>query len=239
MAVFEAHLTAALTAAGLPYEEAQIAKAVAFKELLIAANRNTNLTAITDESEMASKHFADSLLLLRHADLPEGATLVDIGSGPGFPGIPLKIFRPDLKIMLLESAGKKCRFLTEAVDALALKDISVYCGRAEEMGREATYRAHFQCATARAVADFAVLLEYALPLLNIGGKFFCFKGPEAEAELPLAGEALALCGGSLEKVEHYTISQTEYRRCLLTVRKTAPCGEKYPRRPGIPAKRPL
>jgi len=239
MAVFEAHLTAALTAAGLRYEEEKIAKAVAFKDLLIAANRSTNLTAITDESEMAIKHFADSLLLLQYADLPEGATLVDIGAGPGFPGIPLKIFRPDLKIMLLESAGKKCRFLTEVIDVLALKDISVYCGRAEEMGRDASYRGHFQCATARAVADLAVLLEYALPLLAIGGRLFCFKGPEAEAELPMAGEALALCGGSLEKVEHYTIPHSEYRRCLLTVQKTAPCGEKYPRRPGMPSKRPL
>ncbi len=238
MPQFDAVLAQALEEAGVAYEEEQIKSATMFKELLFDANRSTNLTAITDEEDAAIKHFADSLLLLRYATFPEGARLVDIGTGPGFPGIPLKLFCPDLEILLLESVGKKCGFLSSVIESMSLEGIDVYCGRAEELAREPLQREHFDFATARAVAELRVLLEYALPLLAVGGKFFAFKGPEAENEVEAAQNAIALLGGEVEGIETYQLPSSTMRRSLITVKKVAPTDEKYPRRAGMPAKRP-
>ncbi len=153
---------------GNPPRRPGLAKAAAFQAMLVKANQSTNLTKITAAEDSAVKHFADSLALLALAPPPEGATLVDIGAGAGFPGLALGMFRPDLRVTLLESVGKKCRFLAEAAAALSLS-AEVYCGRAEEMGREARHRGRFQAATARAVADFRVLLGIcAAPIGNRG-----------------------------------------------------------------------
>lgn len=239
MPTFKDSLAAALTTAALSFDDAFLLQCEAYAAALLEANKRSNLTAILTEKDIAEKHFADSLLLLKYAAIANGASIVDIGAGPGFPGLPLKLYRPDLQLVFLESNGKKCRFLREVISSLSLVQAEVYCGRAEEMGRDPYYRGRLHYATARAVAEFSVLLEYTMPLLSLGGTFFCLKGPEAEAEITAAEGALALLGGSIENIVKYSLGESGYRRCLLEVRKIAETPEKFPRRPGMPLKRPL
>lgn len=210
--------------------------------LLMEANARFNITAITHEEAAAYLHYLDCLLAAEAAaeavaELSSPARCADIGSGGGFPGLVMAAAKPALSFTLIESANKKADFLAEAAKAMGT-DIQVEPLRAEEAGREEGLRNSFDLVTARAVAELSVLAEYALPLLKEGGVFLALKGPDPAEETENAARALEILGGSLEQVREYTLPGGE-KRTLLYIRKTAPTPEKYPRRPGMPTKKPL
>ncbi len=211
-----------------------------YYQQLVVWNERVNLTAITDYEEVQIRHFLDSLSCLQVlTDLAPEARCIDIGAGAGFPGLPLKIIRPQLRLTLLESTGKKVRFLEHMVRKLGLQGVESIKGRAEELGRRPDRRESYDVALARAVAQLPVLLEYALPLLKLGGVFVAQKGMEIEEELEVAGSAMEVLGGRLKEVREVHLPGLEEPRHLVVVEKVAPTPQKYPRRVGLPGKRPL
>jgi 16S rRNA (guanine527-N7)-methyltransferase len=207
---------------------------------LIAWNERVNLTSITDYEEVQVKHFLDSLSCLQAlTPLAPGTRCIDIGAGPGFPGLPLKIVRPQMRLTLLEATGKKVLFLQHIVGELELQGVEIIMGRAEELGRQPPHREVYEVAVARAVAQLAVLLEYALPLLVTGGIFVAQKGVEVEDEVEAAQSALLILGGRIKEVKAVHLPGLGAPRHLVVVEKVTPTPQKYPRRAGIPAKRPL
>jgi len=212
-----------------------------YYEELIAWKERANLTAITDYQEVQIKHFLDSLsCLLVLTGLPiERWRSLDIGAGAGFPGLPLKIARPQMEMALLEAKKKRARFLQHLVERLALPGVAIIEGRAEELGHQPGHREGYDLVLARAVATLPVLLEYALPLCRIGGIFIAQKGPDIEEELEASQVALKVLGGHLREVKSLELPFSMGQRNLVVVEKVAPTPEKYPRRPGVPAKKPL
>jgi len=207
---------------------------------LVAWNERVNLTSVTDHEEVQVKHFLDSLSCLQVLDtFSPGARCIDIGAGAGFPGLPLKMVRPSMRLTLLESVGKKVSFLEHMVKALGLEDVDVVQGRAEELGRHPDYREVFDVALARAVAQMAVLVEYALPLVRVGGIFVAQKGAEVGEEVESALPAMRLLGGRLQVLRRVSLPGLDDPRHLVVVEKVASTPDRYPRRPGIPTKRPL
>lgn len=222
---------------GLELDSDRIAQFLDYLELVQEWNEKINLTAILDEKEFIIKHFIDSLagVLL----MEDRGRLADIGSGAGLPGLALKLFYPELEICLVESVGKKAQFLEKTAQVLALKDVQVLCSRAEDLGKDSLYRESFDFVVCRAVSQLAVVAEYCLPLVKTGGCFIAYKGDRAEEELSRAEKAVATLGGTLEPVYKVTLPFLGDKRTLIPIRKTGTCPEKYPRRAGIPAKRPL
>ncbi|MGQ9512250.1 16S rRNA (guanine(527)-N(7))-methyltransferase RsmG [Thermodesulfitimonas sp.] len=209
-----------------------------FFGLLTEAGAYLNLTAIREPDEAAVKHFVDSLALLRWVCLRESDRLLDLGSGAGFPGIPLAVAVPDCRVFLLEAVRKKCLFLESAVRQLGLKNATVLCGRAEEYGHLPEYREQFGWVVARGVAPLRELAEYALPFVGVGGYFIAYKGPRGVAEMEAAQGALELLGGRVEKTATYSLPRGE-QRVLVFVRKEKPTPAEFPRRAGVARKRPL
>jgi 16S rRNA (guanine527-N7)-methyltransferase len=207
---------------------------------LIAWNERVNLTAITDCDEVQVKHFLDSLSCLQVLpSLASETRCIDIGAGAGFPGLPLKIVRSQARLTLLEATGKKALFLEHIVDELGLREVQIVRGRAEELGRQPAFRESYHVALARAVGHLAVLLEYALPLLTIGGVFVAQKGEKIEGEVETAQGAMEILGGRVKEVRAVQLPGLEASRYLVVVEKVVPTPQKYPRRVGIPVKRPL
>jgi 16S rRNA (guanine527-N7)-methyltransferase len=204
-------------------------------------NERINLTSITDPADIIRRHFLDSLVCARHwGSTPHNLpyNLIDIGSGAGFPGVPLKLLYPDLRLTLVESVGKKAAFLRHLVDVLALRDTLVLQERIETVGRDPQQRESYDVATARAVAALPVLAEYALPLLRIGGRLLAPKGENILPEVESAQRALSLLGGQLLRVEPVALPEQE-PRTLVIVAKIAPTPAAYPRAVGVPARRQL
>ena len=225
---------------GLTLTPPQVEAFGLYYEQLLTWNERINLTSITDYKEVQVKHFLDSLSCLQVLDTVDpDARCIDIGAGAGFPGLPLKIVWPRLQLTLLESVGKKVRFLTHMVEAMGLQETDIVQGRAEELGRNPDYREVFDVALARAVAQMSVLVEYALPLVRVGGIFVAQKGDDIEVEMKSAGAAIELLGGRLQEIKPVYLPGSEIARHLVVVQKLGPTTERYPRRPGIPAKRPL
>jgi 16S rRNA (guanine527-N7)-methyltransferase len=225
---------------GVTLSPQQVEAFMLYQRELILWNERVNLTTVTDPEEVQVKHFLDSLSCLRILDtFSPDARCIDIGAGAGFPGLPLKIVRPSMRLTLLESVGKKARFLEHIVKALGLRDVEVVQGRAEELGRDAEYREMFDVALARAVAQMTVLVEYALPLLRVGGIFVAQKGADAGAEVDSALPAMKILGGRLQQLRRVNVPGLHDPRHLVVVEKVDPTPERYPRRPGIPTKRPL
>lgn len=193
-------------------------------------NRKMNLTAITDDRGVAVKHFLDSLLPLTLWELPRGAALIDVGTGAGFPGVPMKLLRPDLELTLLDSLQKRLNFLSALCGELEVQAELVHA-RAEDAGRDPGRRERYDVATSRAVAGMGVLAEYCLPLLRVGGVLLAMKGSGGREEAREGEEAIALCGGRLREVKEYTLPGGD-RRTLLVVEKEKPTPKKYPRRAG-------
>jgi len=222
---------------GLALDRRQLDQFVAYASELRRWNERVNLTAITDEREIVTRHFLDSLrCALSWGVSPHN--LVDVGTGAGFPGLPLKILRPKLRLTLVESVEKKAAFLQHITAELGLSDVAVVVARAEAAGRDAAHRERYDVATARAVAELRVLAEYCLPLCRVGGRFLAPKGGQIEREIADAQAAISRLGGRLASVEAVDLPEVE-RRTLVVVEKVAPTPEQYPRAVGIPSKRPL
>lgn len=205
--------------------------------LLIEWNEKINLTAITEPQEIILKHFVDSLTIAKYIE--EGKTIIDMGTGAGFPGIPLKIYRNDVKVVLADSLNKRIKFLNEAIEKLQLKNIETIHCRAEELGKNKEYREKFDYATSRAVANLSTLSEYLLPFVKLNGSGIFMKTMEIDEELENAKKAIKILGGRIEKVDKFEIPESDLGRSIIIVKKEKQTPSKYPRKPGTPAKEPL
>lgn len=209
-----------------------------YYELLISWNEKINLTAITDKQDVYIKHFADSISVLKYIDLAK-KSIIDIGTGGGFPGIPIKIMCPDSKILLLDSLAKRVGFLNEVISSLGLNDISAIHGRAEDIAFEDDHREKYDIAVSRAVANLSTLSEYCLPFVNINGVFISYKSGNIDDELSGADKAINVLGGKTGSVEKFILPGTDYDRSLVFINKVKKTEKKYPRKAGTPQKKPL
>ena len=210
-----------------------------YERELLSWNEKFNLTAIREVEDIRTKHFLDSLSTLLELKDPAPTTLVDVGTGAGFPGIPLKIALPDLRLTLVESIGKKSEFCQHVVNQLQLDEVEVLTLRAEDVGQQSRYREQFDWAVARAVASLPVLAEYLLPLVRVGGALLAQKGGNAHAEVHAAERSIQLLGGSLRRLSLVTLPGVVDERYLVVVDKKAATPLIYPRRAGMPLKKPL
>jgi 16S rRNA (guanine527-N7)-methyltransferase len=207
--------------------------------MLINWNDRLNLTSITNPKEIEERHFLDSMSCILATGNLDGRKLVDVGSGAGFPGLPLRIIYPGLTLTLVESTGKKSEFLREVSKALSLDDVQIVTERAETVGQQEKFRRQFDWAVARAVANLGTLVEYLLPLCKIGGYALAQKGPKAPAEVIEADKAITQLGGGAVQIIDASPSDQDQTRLLIVIPKVAPTPKGYPRRPGKPAKNPL
>lgn len=208
-------------------------------KLLVDWNEKINLTAITEEQEVVTKHFLDSLMCLESKVISDNAKIIDVGTGGGFPGIPLKIVKPDTDVTLLDSLAKRLNFLGEVIDELNLKNIVTVHARAEDGGKDGTLREKFDVAVSRAVANLATLSELCLPFVKQGGYFVSMKGPGAEDEIETAQNAIRILGGKIESVVPYEIPTTDLKHNLVVIKKISPTPSKYPRNAPKPSRTPL
>lgn len=217
--------------------EEQINKFYDYMNLLIEWNNKINLTAITDYNEIILKHFVDSLTI--NKCIKENNYVVDVGTGAGFPGIPLKIIRDDIKIVLVDSLNKRINFLNEVIKELNLKNIETVHARAEEFGRNKKYRQKFDIATSRAVANLSTLSEYMIPLVKINGRCICMKGKEIKEELKDSLNAIKVLGGKVENVEEFELADNDINRSIIYILKEKDTPNKFPRKAGTPSKDPI
>ena len=226
---------------GLRLDEAQLAQFRRYYRELVEWNSRINLTSISGCQDVQSKHFLDSLSVLQAIpkDALDGGALADAGSGAGFPGLPLKIAYPGLRVSLVESIGKKAAFLRHATCSLGLEDVDVLAERAETLAHRPHLREAFDVVTARAVAEMDTLAELALPLCRVGGRVIAQKKLDVGDELSRAERAIKVLGGRLEAVVPVDLDELGEPRCLVVLTKVSPTPPAYPRRPGMPAKRPL
>lgn len=227
---------------GISLNESHLALFRTYYGELMEWNQRFNLTAITDYEGVQVRHFLDSLsclLALPQAELQAGARVIDVGTGAGFPGIPLKILCPRMRLTLLEATQKKVRFLEHLVQCLNLRKVEVIQARVETLGHRVGYREQYDWALARAVAEMPTLAEYLLPLVRVGGAILAQKGENGPAEVQVAEEAIRILGGRVRRIVPVGLHGLAETRYLVVVDKVAATPEKYPRRPGIPAKRPL
>jgi len=210
-----------------------------YYDLLCEWNKVTNLTAIIEFDDVVEKHFLDSVALGAYLKLENEWKLIDIGTGAGFPGIPLKIMFPQLHVLLADSLNKRIRFLEEVIRKLQLTNICAVHGRAEDLAHKDMYREQFDLCVSRAVANLASLSEYCLPFVKTGGIFVAYKSAEIEKELEQSKRAISILGGKLRNVEEFQLSDTEYRRSFVFIDKAKQTSKKYPRKAGTPGKNPL
>ena len=208
-------------------------------ELLVDWNEKINLTAITEEYDVITKHFLDCLMCEKSGVISNDTTVIDVGTGAGFPGIPIKIATPGVKVTLLDSLAKRLNFLSEVISELKLENIITVHARAEDGGRDKSLREKFDVAVSRAVANLSTLSELCLPFVKVGGYFVSMKGPGAEEEIAAAKNAIKILGGEIEKVIPYDIPTTDLQHNLVVIRKISPIPDKYPRQAPKPAKMPL
>lgn len=219
--------------------EPQAEKFEKYFELLIDWNEKINLTAITEEKDVMTKHFIDSLMCFKSGVIEKGANVIDVGTGAGFPGIPLKIADESLDVTLLDSLAKRLNFLNDVIDNLSLSNIKTVHARAEDGGRDVNLREKFDVAVSRAVANLSTLSELCLPFVKVGGYFVSMKGPGVSEEIENAKGAIKILGGKIEKIIPYDIESTDLEHNLVVIKKIAPIPQKYPRNAPKPAKSPL
>jgi len=226
---------------GLQLTPAQLEQFQVYYQELIEWNRRLNLTAITDYDEVQVKHFLDSLTvaLALKQPLSKGMKLIDVGTGAGIPGIPLKIVWPDIELVLLDATKKKSNFLEHIIHRLKLKGVEIVVGRAEDIAHKPEYRQQFDLVLSRAVAELSVLAELTLPFCTIGGRFIAQKKGDIEEEVEQAQHAISILGGRLADVKSIGMPEFADGRWLVAIDKVGETPPQYPRRPGIPAKRPL
>lgn len=215
----------------------QLDKFYKYMQLLIEWNEKMNLTAITEPEEIILKHFIDSLTILK--DINDNSKVVDVGTGAGFPGIPLSIMKQDIKITLVDSLNKRLIFLKEVVEQLKVKNIEIIHARAEEFGQNKEYREKFDIATSRAVANLSTLSEYLIPLVKVNGKCICMKASEVEEEIEKAKKAINILGGTINKIEKFNLPKSDIGRTTIIINKEKNTPNRYPRKPGTPSKEPI
>ena len=219
--------------------EEQYRQFITYYEMLVEKNKVMNLTAITEYEEVIEKHFLDSLSLIKVIELDNDLSVLDLGTGAGFPGIPLKIAFPKLNVLLMDSLNKRINFLQEVIDALGLENIAAVHGRAEEMARKKEYRENFDLCVSRAVANLASLSEYCIPFVKENGCFISYKSGEIEEEVQQAEKAVKVLGGKVKEVIKFQLPNTEMSRSFVKVEKKKPTPKAYPRKAGTPGKEPI
>ena len=217
----------------------QIIQFQKYYELLVEWNKVMNLTAITEYKEVVDKHFIDSLSIEKAVDLNIIEKVIDVGTGAGFPGIPLKIVYPHLKVTLLDSLNKRINFLNEVISKLKLENIEAIHGRAEDIAKDKKYREQFDISVSRAVANLSTLSEYSLPFVKVGGLFISYKAEKADEEIKKAEKAVSVLGGKIEKIIKFQLPETDIGRTLVKINKIKTTAKRYPRKAGLPSKEPL
>ncbi|MEG2353873.1 MAG: 16S rRNA (guanine(527)-N(7))-methyltransferase RsmG [Clostridium sp.] len=231
-------LKLAFNDAGLEFTDEKYNQFMKYKDMIKEWNQKINLTAITEDEEIIKKHFIDSIKVFKYKNFINGKTILDVGTGGGFPGIPIKIANPNCKIVLLDSLNKRIIFLNEVIKELGLQNISAIHGRAEEYANQSQYREQFDIVVSRAVANMCVLSEFCIPYVKPNGCFIALKGPAVEEELNDARNAIGILGGKLTEVQNVNIEGSELNHNLVVVKKIKTTPKQYPRKGGI-TKNPL
>ncbi len=237
MTEFQKILSESAAQAGFELSALQLEQFEKYYEMLVETNKVMNLTALTEPQDVAVKHFVDSLMA--YADYFPGKVLADVGTGAGFPGIPLKIYCPSLKVVLIDSLAKRLNFLQRVIAELGLKDIECVHLRAEDAGKNPAHREKYDIVTARAVARLSVLSEYCLPLVKVGGVFVALKGAKYQEEIAAAGKAFNVLGGKLIEAKKVELPGLNDGRVVVTIKKIKASPKAYPRKAGLPDKNPL
>ncbi len=223
----------------IQYDQTTLAKFETYMQLVLEWNEKVNLTSITDEREFVIKHFVDSLMCVSHKSLSSASKIIDIGTGAGFPGIPLALIYPDKKFMLMDSVNKKLIIVKEIMGKLNIRNATVVHGRAEDLGHQKQHREQYDICVSRAVAKLQVLSEYCLPFVKPGGYFIAYKGSEVEQEITDSQKAIDVLGGEIEEIAPFKIDDLKMGHNLIYIRKNAETPQKYPRKPGTPQKEPI
>ena len=226
-----------LKAIGIELSDEQLEQFLTYYEMLIEKNKVMNLTTITDFDEVLEKHFEDSLSLIQAVDLEKSQTVIDLGTGAGFPGIPLKIAFPNLQITLADSLNKRILFLDDVIRELGLTGIDTVHGRAEDLAKNSDYREKFDLCVSRAVANLSTLSEYCLPFVKIGGKFISYKAGECDEEVAASKSSVFLLGGKISDIKKFELGESG--RAFVIIDKVSGTPKKYPRKAGLPSKEPL
>ncbi|MHB1394616.1 MAG: 16S rRNA (guanine(527)-N(7))-methyltransferase RsmG [Clostridia bacterium] len=232
-------LISGLKELGIDASQEMLEKLIAFNKIMLEWNEKVNLTAITEEREVFIKHFLDSATCLSTGYIKEGMSVIDVGTGAGFPGVPLKIFRDNLRMTLLDSLNKRISYLNEVVKKLNLRDTNTVHARAEEAGSSKVHREIYDIVLSRAVASMSVLCEYCIPFAKVGGFFLCQKGPDIKDEMEEAGKAIEILGGKVREVKEYQLPFSDIKHNIIVIEKIAATPTKYPRKPGKPAASPI
>ncbi|MBV7275780.1 16S rRNA (guanine(527)-N(7))-methyltransferase RsmG [Clostridium thailandense] len=224
---------------GLSMNEEIYRKFIQYKDLIKFWNEKVNLTAITDDEQIIKKHFIDSIKIFKFSPLKEAQSIIDIGTGAGFPGIPIKIIKSDVDMILLDSLNKRINFLNEVINKIELKYTTTIHGRAEDFSRKSEYREKCDVAVSRAVANLAVLSELCIPYVKVGGHFIAMKGPSVEDEIQEGKNAVSILGGKIEDIIKIEIEDSDLKHNLVVIKKVKETPNIYPRRAGTAAKKPL
>lgn len=234
---FNDEIISAFQSINIQLNEKEIKSFKSYMDLLLEWNSKMNLTAITKPDEVILKHFVDSCTISKY--IKKEDKLIDIGTGAGFPGIPLKIVNNDIHITLMDSLNKRINFLNEVIDKLALKNINSIHSRAEDLAKDKNHREAYDVAVSRAVANLSTLVEYMLPFVKVGGRCICMKGPNIDEELKCAKGAISKLGGKLKEIYNFNLGNTDNERNIVIIEKIMPTSTKFPRKAGLPSKEPL
>ena len=224
---------------GISLNEKQIEQFITYFEMLVEWNEFMNLTAITEYEDVMKKHFVDSISLIKAYDVSKNVTVIDIGTGAGFPGLALKIAYPNLQITLLDSLNKRIKFLDEVITELGLTGIDTIHGRAEDFAKPDKLRENYDLCVSRAVANMSTLAEFCLPFVKVGGQFISYKSEKIVEEIETAGKAISILGGKIDGQVEFNLPDSDIYRNLFIIKKVKHTPGKYPRKAGLPAKEPL